>query len=112
GRSLAIDEVLDEPGIVYGCSLGGAMALSYALAKPAKVAGLMLASPAGAAMSDEELSRFLKTFDLRTKADASDLMARLYHKAPWYTPLIASELVKVFARPVIASLTGSVKSEH
>lgn len=110
--SRVIDEHLDEPAIVYGCSLGGAVALSYALARPARVKGLMLASPAGAAMSQPDLDRLLRTFDLRSRADADELMARLYHKAPWYTPLIAPALQKVFARPVITSFISSVKAER
>ena len=63
-------------------------------------------------MSAEELDNLLGSFNLRTKADASDLMARLYHKAPWYTPLITTELQKLFARPVITSFTKTVTTEH
>jgi pimeloyl-ACP methyl ester carboxylesterase len=108
----AFDAHIDEPAVVFGCSLGGAMAINYALERADRVRGLMLASPAGATMDANELERFLKTFQLTSRADASDFMARLYHRAPWYTPLIASELQKLFARPVITSFTSSVRPEH
>jgi pimeloyl-ACP methyl ester carboxylesterase len=108
----ALDAHIDEPAVVFGCSLGGAMAINYALERAGRVRGLMLASPAGATMDANELERFLKTFQLTSRADASDFMARLYHRAPWYTPLIASELQKLFARPVITSFTSSVRPEH
>lgn len=43
----ALDALLPEPAIVCGNSLGGAVALHYALARPEKVLGLVLLSPAG-----------------------------------------------------------------
>lgn len=107
-----LDAELPEPAVVFGCSLGGAVAVSYALARPERVRALVLASPAGAAMEAEELQRFLTQFRMRSKADAADFMGRLHRRAPWYTPFIASELVDLFARPVIESFTASVRSEH
>jgi pimeloyl-ACP methyl ester carboxylesterase len=54
GVKEALDQVLREPAVVIGNSLGGYMAVKYALARPKKVRALVLASPAGAPMSDEE----------------------------------------------------------
>lgn len=107
-----LDRELSEPSVVFGCSLGGAVAVSYALARPDRVRALILASPAGAAMDAEELERFLTIFRMRSKSEAADFMGRLHRRAPWYTPLIASDLVDLFARPVITSFTESVRSEH
>ena len=107
-----LDRELKEPSVVFGCSLGGAVAVSYALARPERVRALVLASPAGAAMDAEELQRFLTVFRMRSRSDAADFMGRLYRRAPWYTPFIASDLVNLFARPVIAGFTESVRSEH
>jgi pimeloyl-ACP methyl ester carboxylesterase len=107
-----LDRELTEPSVIFGCSLGGALAVSYALARPERVKALILASPAGAAMDAEELQRFLTTFRMRSRSDAADFMGRLHRRAPWYTPFIASDLVDLFARPAIASFTASVRSEH
>ncbi len=107
-----LDRTLDEPAVVFGCSLGGGLALYYALARPERVLGLMLASPAGAMMSAEELDRLLSAFRLTSRADASAFLARLYHRAPWYSPLVAPDLIKLFARPVITSFTSAVRPDH
>jgi pimeloyl-ACP methyl ester carboxylesterase len=107
-----LDRELTEPSVVFGCSLGGAVAVSYALARPDRVRALVLASPAGAAMDAEELERFLAIFRMQSRSDAVDFMGRLHRRAPWYTPLIASDLVNLFARPAICSFTASVRSTH
>ncbi|MCK6586033.1 MAG: alpha/beta hydrolase [Polyangiaceae bacterium] len=112
GMAELLDRELSEPSVVFGCSLGGAVAVSYALARPEKVRALILASPAGAAMDAAELERFLTIFRMKSKSDAADFLGRLHRRAPWYTPFIASDLVDLFARPVITSFTESVRSEH
>lgn len=112
GICSAIDGCADEPSVVYGCSMGGAVAVRYALSRPARVRGLVLASPAGAAMSAEDLSRLLARFDLRSHADATDLIGRLLHKTPWYTPVLALALRQAFARPEMVSLKASLSTEH
>lgn len=107
-----LDRELTEPSVIFGCSLGGAMAVNYALARPERVRALVLASPAGAAMDAEELARFLTMFRMRSRSDAAEFLGRLHRRAPWYTPFIASDLVDLFARPVITSFTASVRPEH
>lgn len=107
-----LDRTLDEPALVFGSSLGGGLALHYALARPERVLGLMLASPAGATMTVEELDRLLSAFRLTSRADAIAFLSRLYHRAPWYSPLVAPDLIKLFARPVITSFTGAVRPDH
>lgn len=114
GQSLTelLDGELVEPAVVFGGSLGGAVAVTYALARPERVRALALASPAGAAMDAEELAQFLKIFQMTTKAEAVDFLGRLSRRPPWYTPFIAPDLVQVFARPAIRTFTGSVRPEH
>ena len=63
GLTEALDAVLDEPVILFGNSLGGIAAIRYALARPARVRGLILCSPTGAAMSAEGLPEVRFTFD-------------------------------------------------
>src|SRR5262249_20920194 len=74
-----LDRVLDEPALVFGNSLGGAIALGYALARPSSVRGLFLASPAGAVMPEAELRELLRVFDMRSSDDARRFLGRLYH---------------------------------
>jgi pimeloyl-ACP methyl ester carboxylesterase len=65
-----LDRELDGPAIVFGNSLGGGVALSYAIERPSQVRALVLASPAGAAMDEEELTGLLSAFKMRSRADA------------------------------------------
>lgn len=107
-----LDAELDEPAIFFGNSLGGAVALGYALERPERVRGVFLSSPAGAAMSDEALRAFMKTFEVLSRAETTAFIDRLYHKTPWYTALITGDVQKSFAREAILSFTRSTRPEH
>jgi pimeloyl-ACP methyl ester carboxylesterase len=107
-----LDKELTEPAIVFGNSLGGALAFRYAIARPERVRGLFLASPAGATMAPADLEVFLRTFHLGSSADARAFMSRLYHKDPWFSPFIAGDVKRMFSREVIRSFTSSVRPEH
>ena len=76
----ALDALAGEPAIVVGNSLGGAVALRYAIARPAQVAGLVLLSPAGARSTEDEWRAIVASFDIRSRADAKSLFDRLYHE--------------------------------
>ena len=107
-----LDRELDEPAIVFGNSLGGGVALTYALERPARVRGLVLSSPAGARMDDAEWKTLLGTFRMDSTAEARSFLTRLYHAPPWWTPLIARDIRALFSREVITQLTASVRPEH
>jgi pimeloyl-ACP methyl ester carboxylesterase len=107
-----LDAELDEPAILFGNSLGGGIALNYALERPERVRGVFLSSPAGAAMSEEAFQTFLKTFDLRSRAATTAFIDRLYHRTPWFTRLITGDVQRGFARDAILSFTSSARSEH
>jgi pimeloyl-ACP methyl ester carboxylesterase len=102
-----LDRELHEPAILVGNSLGGGMALKYALNRPERVCGLFLASPAGASMDPEAFKRFLLTFRLESKEEALAFIRRLYHKTPWFAPLIAGDVKLLFAREAIQLLTSA-----
>ena len=107
-----LDRELDEPAFITGNSLGGGVALSYAIARPDRVRGLFLTSPAGATMDEAELAELLSAFKMRSRADGLAFMARLYARTPWFAPLFAGDVVKGFAREVITSFTSSVRADH
>src|SRR4051812_45968005 len=107
-----LDREIVEPAIVFGSSLGGAMAIRYALERPAKVRALVLASPAGAQMEEAELRTLLRAFKLESAADARALLDRLYHKLPWWTPIIARDIRTLFDTQAILDLASSASPEQ
>jgi len=66
----AADVLLDEPAILFGNSLGGLVAIRYALERPERALGLMLVNPGGAPLNDEELAQLLSRFKFDTRADS------------------------------------------
>ena len=107
-----LDREIDEPAIVFGSSLGGAMALRYALERPSKVRVLALWSPAGAPMDAAELAALLATFRMRSPADARALLDRLYHRPRWWAPLVARDIQALFERRAMEELTSSASPEQ
>jgi pimeloyl-ACP methyl ester carboxylesterase len=76
----AMDAIIDEPAVLFGNSMGGIAAVHYAIARPERVRGLILCSPSGAMMPDEELRRFLATFALDTHGSALAFVDRLFSR--------------------------------
>lgn len=108
----ALDGLLDEPAIVLGNSLGGAVALGYALRRPERVRGLMLVSPAGAKMEADEWRELVSAFDLTTTAEARRFLERVYHRPPWFLALFAHEFPDVLKKPAVRQILASVTPEH
>jgi len=101
GLHEALGEMLDEPFVLFGNSMGGAMALRYGLEHPERLRGLILSSPAGAYMSEEEMRSFLTQFSMEKKEAAKAFVEKLYHQVPWYGPLLVPALRQQFLRPQI-----------
>lgn len=107
----ALDQLLDKPSVLVGNSLGGAVALTYAIRRPERVRGLVLVSPAGARATDEEWAAIRATFALGSRADARAFVERLYHKRPRLAPLIAWELPALMHRPAVRELLASATND-
>jgi len=105
----AFDRILTEPTVIYGNSLGGLVALYYALERPEKVRGLILCSPAGAAMSDVEMQGLFRLFQLRGYDEALAFVDRLFVRRPALRRLIAWGVQRKFANPALQSLLVSMK---
>lgn len=107
-----LDALLDAAGIdravVLGTSLGGAAALGYALDRPARVRALVLASPAGAPITDEDLADLRARFDLKTRADARRFFQELLHRPPLYLRAFEGGLVDQLGRPLIRGFLASL----
>lgn len=101
---------LRGPAAVVGNSLGGAMAVHFALREPGLVRGLFLTSPAGAHMHEEAFDGFLRVFDLKTHGEARAFFRRLYHRPPWYSVFAAPEVRAMFARPMVREILEAART--
>jgi pimeloyl-ACP methyl ester carboxylesterase len=108
----ALDALVAEPAIFVGHSLGGAVALHYALARPGRVRALVLVSPGGARATDEEWRNIRRAFDVASTADALALLRRLYHRPHWFLPLVARELPATLRRRAVRDLLETVGGDH
>jgi pimeloyl-ACP methyl ester carboxylesterase len=110
--SHALDHALDEPAIVVGNSLGGALALHYAMTRPERVRALVLVSPAGARSTDDEWRALKDAFAFASRAEALAFLQRVYHRTPWLARLIAHEVPASVGRPAVRALLASATNDH
>ena len=101
----------DDPALFVGNSLGGAVALGYAIERPERVERLVLLSPGGARMADDELRALLASFDLASTKDARRFLATIYHRMPWFMPAFAPGLLDMARSRAVRDLVGSVKND-
>ncbi len=98
--------------VLCGNSLGGYTAIRYALARPEKVLGLVLASPAGASMGAEELPVLRERFRLSSHNDALDFADALFARRSRIRHLYAVGLRRYFKLPqTLAVLDGMSLSQ-
>jgi pimeloyl-ACP methyl ester carboxylesterase len=103
----ALEALVPEPMVLVGTSLGGALALRYALEHPARLAALALVSPAGAHMTPREWDELRGVFAIDSADGARRLLQRLYHRAPWYLPVLAPGLREVMQRAAVRDVMGA-----
>ncbi|MCB9743454.1 MAG: alpha/beta hydrolase [Alphaproteobacteria bacterium] len=74
----ALDALAPEPFVLFGNSLGGMMAMRYAAKRPEKVRALAVNSPAGAAVTEEQLEVLIDRFDVRSHDKSVQLVQRAF----------------------------------
>lgn len=104
----ALDDVIDEPSVVYGNSMGGLAAVHYALARPARVRALVLSSPGGAAMDEAELRRFARGFSMATHDDALRFVDRVLARKSRFRQLLAWGVRRQFRDPRVRALLSAL----
>jgi len=124
GFSTALDHALDEVPdgapdgahgdnpIVFGNSLGGAMAMQWGMERPERTRALILASPAGAMLEPAALAAFLERFAFTDRAAVLDFFGRLNPRVPYGASWFADDVRATFHRPHIRQLLASVRPEH
>ncbi|MFO0631166.1 MAG: alpha/beta fold hydrolase [Polyangiales bacterium] len=112
GMRQALDRVLDGPAVLVGNSLGGAVALRYALDRPGRVRGLALLSPGGAPMTHPELSALKDLFRVDTHADALQFVDRVMVRPGAMRGLYAMGIRWGFGRGAVRDLVDALSVEH
>ncbi len=108
GVTELLDEVLGRSSsVVFGTSLGGAMALKYALARPERVSSVCVLSPAGAPLSERERDALMRTFEMRRHKDATAFMRLVTHRPSMLAPLVAVETRRRFRSAPMRQLFDS-----
>jgi pimeloyl-ACP methyl ester carboxylesterase len=107
----ALDTLVEEPMVLVGSSLGGALALKYASERPQRIVGLALISPVAARMSPREWNELLGAFRIESSSQARRLLSRLYHRTPWFVSLAAPGLRDLMRRSAIRDVLSSATPE-
>lgn len=110
--TISLDAVVDEPAIVCGNSLGGAVALAFASRRPERVRALALVSPAGARLPEEEWRGLTAAFDIEDRRTARRFLERVYHRPPWFLALIAHEFPDVLRARAVRDILETATQEH
>lgn len=106
-----LDQIIDEPVVLFGNSMGGFAAITYAVERRAKVSHLILCSPGGARMAQHELDDFRRVFDVDTHADALEFVDRLLGKRSPFRHAMALSVRRRMRTPHLRALIGSVTPE-
>ncbi|MGZ3419480.1 MAG: alpha/beta fold hydrolase [Polyangiales bacterium] len=107
-----LDAALDEPTVVVGNSLGGAVALHYAIARPHRVRALIMVSPAAARMSEGEIDALRSSFAIKNRRDAVRFLDRIVLDAPFLMRVLAHELVEMLGRKHVREILESASPDH
>lgn len=108
----ALDQLLDNDEFaIVGNSLGGVVALDYAVKRQERCRGVILLSPAGAASTPDEWNELMRAFGAKTRREAIAFMNRVYHRIPLPGYLLAHELPATFRGRGPTDIFGSVSSD-
>lgn len=105
-----IRDVIKEPCVLLGTSLGGAMAIATASKASDLIRALLLVAPAGARVSEDRLTALFKSFAAESYAEAWSLVKRLFHKPPLGSVLFVPTLKKMYATDAVKSVLAQAKT--
>lgn len=111
GVAELLARTLDGPAVLFGHSLGGALALRLALERPELVAGMVLLSPAGAPTPGSLHERWLDRFAMADQRAAHEFVRSLYVRQPIFLPVVAWTCRRLFQREPVRQLLASARRD-
>ncbi len=107
-----LDHMMDESMVLFGNSMGGYAAITYAVERPEHVDRLILCSPGGAHMGQEDLDEFRKVFNVDSHNDALEFVDRLLGKRSPFRHAMALSVRRRLSLPHLQKLMASVTPGH
>lgn len=104
-----IREQVQEPVVLSGNSLGGAMSLFAASEEPHQVKGLSLVAPAGAQVAPARWNALKNSLDVKTRREARAISRRLFHRPPWVFSLFAGQFQLLYGSPAVRGVLQEIK---
>jgi pimeloyl-ACP methyl ester carboxylesterase len=107
----AVDAALrevDEPAVLVGNSLGGALSLFTAASMPERIAGVVGLNPAGAPLVGADREAVLLAFKGGSAAAALEMNRRLYWRPPRLGWLFARDLGRHWASPPVQQFVSEM----
>ena len=108
----ALDALVKEPVVLIGNSMGGYVALRFAMQAPHKVAKLVLVSPGGAAMDQETLDELRRIFHVRSHADALHFVDSLLGRRTPLRHLLALSVRRRLSRADLRALLDAIRIDQ
>jgi pimeloyl-ACP methyl ester carboxylesterase len=105
-------DVVREPALVVGNSLGGALALTLAAEYPADVCALGLLAPAGARLPEAQFVELMQRLEVNTPREGLAFTRRLFHRAPVTALLFSTQMPKLHNTPAVIAIRGQAKAEN
>lgn len=100
-------EVVCEPAVLVGNSLGGALVAHATYDAPSVVLGSMLLAPAGAHVDDEGYQGLKRLFQGSTYAEVRATVHRMMHRTIPGTGLVVPHFKKRFSAPAVQLLLAN-----
>lgn len=112
GIFAALDDLIREPVVLFGNSMGGFIALRYALHAPHNVKKLALISPGGAAMDQQTLDDLRRVFRVKNHQDALAFVDRLMGSRSRLRHLFALSVRRRLSREDLLAVLDAIRPDE
>ncbi len=104
-------ELLGEPALLVGNSLGGALVLTLAIRHPEDVCALALLAPAGARLRPKRFAELMRRLEVNTPREGLAFTRNLFHRAPWTALLFSTQMPKVHNTAAVRAIRSRATVE-